>query len=251
MSLGNGLSHGYQYLAQVAVSGLPAVRMIDINHISVPAAPSGSCNCSSAGSIHGSARRRCPVNSLMIGTCTSGRSAPAAEAGGKTSACDRLNVGRRYLGSSFHDLWNRFIGYLLFYDVFGYFLVVFKGNHCNYFPVPRRRLLQRFSFRGIPIVIIYIDYFLFIILFIIHFFLAHHCQLRLRHRNDQFFPCPDHGIFILKGRIHFYKPVHRNVGLNGNLRKSIAGNHLIHVALFFILCHFPDRRIQIRKLVFL
>ena len=115
--------------------------------------------------------------------------------------------------------------------------------------MPGRRLLQRLGFRGIPVIVVYVNNLFLVILLVIHFLLTHHCQFRFRHGNNQFISYTYHGIFILKRLIHLNQPVHGNVCLNCNFRERVSWYDLVHITLFFILCHFLNGRPKGGKVV--
>ena len=66
LSLRDRIARFYEHLAQMAIARLSAIRMIDINDISVAASPACLCNRAAARCHNGRTDRRCPVDSLMI-----------------------------------------------------------------------------------------------------------------------------------------------------------------------------------------
>lgn len=79
-SLLNRLARLYKHLAQMTIPRLPSILMININHITIAAAPSSLGNRSSAGGIYGCTGRCSPVYPLMIAAGALGRSASSPKA---------------------------------------------------------------------------------------------------------------------------------------------------------------------------
>ena len=185
----------------------------------------------------------------MVGAGATLRSLSLSKAGGHTSTRNRLNIGGRYLRSPFHNFRNSFISNFFLNNLLCHLLFILEGDNRYHLSVSCRGFLQCLFLCGIPIVIIDIDNFCLIIFLIVHLFLTYHCKLRAGYCNDKFVSRSDHGVFILKSIIHFNQFVHRNIGLNCNLRKRVTGNYLVHIALFLILRYFPDRFINLCQLL--
>ena len=62
-----------EHLAQMSVSGLSAVFMVDIDTITVSTSPSGSGHRTAAGCKYRSSGRNRPVHTLMVAAGTLGR----------------------------------------------------------------------------------------------------------------------------------------------------------------------------------
>ncbi len=197
LSLRNGLSRRNQHLTQMSVPCLSAVRMIDIYHISVSASPAGLCHRTAARCIYCRSCRRCPVYTFVISACSLCRPVTVSKVRGQSASGDRLNIGRRDLGSALYNLRNCFICDLLFDDLFGNLFIVFKRYHRYHLTVSCRRLLMYLGLCRIPFIIINIDHVCLVIFFVIHFLVSQYGKHRLLYRHDQLIIRTDHGVFIL------------------------------------------------------
>ena len=236
------LACGYQNLAQMAITGHLTIRVTDGDTVTVSSRPAGTDNGTSAGGTDCSSLRHSPVDSFMHTSPT------PLKSGGHGSSRNRLNISRRCLCTSLHNL-RHWIHHDIFCDHFLIRLriVLVCGQH-GHLMMSCHLFLQDLCLCGVPAVIIYILSLCVIIFLIGCLHLSHHRQLWLRHADNNLI-AQMQSCVSGKSRVQRQHFIHIIAAAVGDHRKCISRLYLISLILLFFLGHFINSRIQRGQLI--
>ena len=114
-----------------------------------------------------------------------------------------------------------------------------------------RGFLQCLCLRRIPVVIIHIDNFRFIIFFVVNFFRTFYGKLRLRNRHDELVPYADDRILIFDRFVHGDQIRKRKRIAFRDTGQRITGYDFIDLFFLLLFGYFLDRILQRSDLVIL